>query len=180
MKKIEIEIPEGKCAKWVNGVLTLVDNKDITERIKTFEDACNALGDEHPLVTQYRLTAAAYKGDPMTEDFIAYLKLRVICAALNEEWKPTFNKDEHRYYPWLYMYTEENYKKLDEGEKVHCIPLRSHVNANAYGSIVYVDAHSAGSFSSAYYGVQLALKTQELAEYCGRQFVNIWCDYLFS
>ena len=36
MKKIEIEIPEGKEAKWVDGVLTLVDEKlqDITERIQ--------------------------------------------------------------------------------------------------------------------------------------------------
>lgn len=41
MKKIEIEIPDGKVAKWVSGVLTLVDEKpqDIIERIKPFEDA---------------------------------------------------------------------------------------------------------------------------------------------
>ena len=43
-KKIEIEIPDGKCAKWVNGVLTLV-NDDVTKRIKTLEDACNELGE---------------------------------------------------------------------------------------------------------------------------------------
>lgn len=38
MKKVEIEIPEGKKVEWVNGVLTLVDDKpeDIKERIKTF------------------------------------------------------------------------------------------------------------------------------------------------
>ena len=55
MKKIEIEIPEGKKAEWVDGVLTLVDEKpkDITERIKTFDDAVKALGDDHPLVLQY-------------------------------------------------------------------------------------------------------------------------------
>ena len=27
MRKVEIEIPNGKMAKWVNGVLTLVDEK---------------------------------------------------------------------------------------------------------------------------------------------------------
>lgn len=34
-KKIEVEIPDGKCAKWVNGVLTLVDEEpqDITEQM---------------------------------------------------------------------------------------------------------------------------------------------------
>lgn len=36
MKKIEIEIPEGKKAEWVNRVLTLVDEKpqDITEYVQ--------------------------------------------------------------------------------------------------------------------------------------------------
>jgi hypothetical protein len=40
-KRVEIEIPVGKVAKWVDGVLTLVDEKpqDVTERIKTFEEA---------------------------------------------------------------------------------------------------------------------------------------------
>lgn len=73
MKKIEIEIPDGKRAEWVNGVLTLVD-EDVTKRIKTFEDACNELGNAHPLITQYLLSVTtAYKGDTVTEDFIAYL-----------------------------------------------------------------------------------------------------------
>lgn len=47
-KKIEIEIPEGNVAEWkeINGVTTLVlveevDNRPVTERIKTFEDALN-------------------------------------------------------------------------------------------------------------------------------------------
>ena len=45
MKKIEIEIPDGKRAERVNGVLTLVDEKpeDVTDRIKTFEDAVKEL-----------------------------------------------------------------------------------------------------------------------------------------
>lgn len=178
-KKIEIEIPDGKRAEWVNGVLTLADD-DVTKRIKTLEDACNALGDEHTLVTQYRLTAAAYKGDPMTEDFIAYLKLRVICAALNEGWKPTLDGEAYRYYVWFYIYTKEEYEKLDEEEKARCVPLRSSVNANANGGLVCAYAFVAGSFSYSYYGVRLALKTRELAEYCSRQFIDIWCDYLFG
>ena len=44
-KKIEIEIPEGKVAKWkeINGVTTLVlvdevDKRPVTERIKKNED----------------------------------------------------------------------------------------------------------------------------------------------
>lgn len=157
-KEITIPVPDGKRAEWINGVLTLVDeqkvdNRPVTERIKTFTDACNALGDEHPLVTQYRLTAAAYKGDPMTEDFIAYLKLRIIVAALNEGWEPKFEKSEYCYFPRFYFYTKEEYDKLDDEVKGRCV-LRS--------------------------GSRLAFRTRELAAYAGRQFIEEWADFMFK
>lgn len=45
MKTITIEIPDGKKAEWVNGVLTLVDDKpqDPNEQIKSFEDAADTV-----------------------------------------------------------------------------------------------------------------------------------------
>ena len=201
-KEITIAVPDGKRAEWINGVLTLVDepkedNRPVTERIKTFDDACNALGDEHPLVTQYRLTAAAYKGDPMTEDFIAYLKLRIIVAALNEGWEPKFTEDEYRYFPWFDFYTKEEYYELDE-EKGRCV-LRSGNGTNAYIGFVFVSAHSdashsnnSGGFvacyagygasvsSAPYGGSRLAFRTRELAAYAGRQFTEEWADFMFK
>ena len=161
-KEITIPVPDGKRAEWINGVLTLVDeqkvdNRPVTERIKTFTDACNALGDEHPLVTQYRLTAAAYKGDPMTEDFIAYLKLRIIVAALNEGWEPKFTEDEYRYFPWFYFYTKEEYDKLDDEEKGRCV-LRSGYNTNSHNGFVLWNAYYDASYSGPYNGSRLAFR----------------------
>lgn len=183
-KQITIPVPDGKRAEWINGVLTLVDeqkvdNRPVTERIKTFEDACNALGDEHPLVTQYRLTAAAYKGDPMTEDFIAYLKLRIIVAALNEGWEPKFTEDEYRYFPWFYFYTKEEYDKLDDEEKGRCV-LRSGNNAYSGYGFVYCVANNDASYSYASSGSRLAFRTRELAAYAGRQFTEEWADFMFK
>lgn len=180
--KVEIEIPEGKKAEWVNSVLTLVDDKpkDITERIKTFDDAVNALGDNHPLVSQCYRVIADFKYEPMSGNLIAYTKLRVICAALNEGWKPTLDGKGYRYYVWFYIYTKKEYEELDEEEKAHCVPLRSYSNANAHGGLVYAYAIVAGSYSFSNGGVRLALKTRELAEYCAKQFIDIWCDYLFG
>ena len=182
-KEITIAVPDGKRAEWINGVLTLVDepkedNRPVTERIKTFDDACNALGDEHPFVTQYRLTACAYKGDPMTEDFIAYLKLRIIVAALNEGWEPKFEKGEYRYYPWFYLYTKEQYYELDE-EKGRCV-LRSGNGTNAYIGFVFVSAHSDASHSNTSHGSRLVFRTRELAAYAGRQFTEEWADFMFK
>ena len=184
MREITIPVPDGKRAEWINGVLTLVDepkvdNRPVTERIKTFTDACNALGDEHPLVTQYRLTAAAYKGEPMTEDFIAYLKLRIIVAVLNEGWEPKFEKSEYRYYPWFYLYTKEQYDELDDKEKGRCV-LRSYSNSDANGGLVCAYAFSTSSNSNSNYGSRLAFRTRELASYAGRQFIEEWADFMFK
>ena len=183
-KEITIPVPDGKRAEWINGVLTLVDeqkveNRPVTERIKTFDDACNALGDEHPLVTQYRLTAAAYKGDPMTEDFIAYLKLRIIVAALNEGWEPKFTEDEYRYFPWFYFYTKEEYDKLDDEEKGRCV-LRSGGVTYAVCGFVFVNANIDASVSHTHHGSRLAFRTRELAAYAGRQFTEEWADFMFK
>lgn len=183
-KEITIKIPEGKRAEWINGVLTLVDepkeeNIPVTERIKTFEDACNALGDEHPFVTQYRLTAAAYKGDPMTQDLIAYLKLRIIVAALNEGWEPQFTEDEYRYFPWFYLYTKEEYDNLNDEEKRRCVG-RSFNGANADGGVSYAYANYAFSGSGSSHGARLAFRTRELAEYAGSQFIQEWADFVFK
>lgn len=182
MNKIEIEVPEGKKAEWVDGVLTLVDEKpqDITERIKTFDNAVETLGDNHPLVSQCYRAIAAFKYKPMAENLIAYTKLRVICAALNEGWKPTLDGEKYGYYIWFYIYTKEKYEKLDEEKKAHCVPLLSGNVENAYGGLVFAYAVIAASGSGSSYGVQLALKTRELAEYCSKQFIDIWCDYLFG
>lgn len=183
-KEITIPVPDGKRAEWINGVLTLVDepkvdNRPVTERIKTFTDACNVLGDEHPLVTQYRLTAAAYKGDPMTEDFIAYLKLRIIVAALNEGWEPKFEKGEYRYFPRFYFYTKEEYDKLDDEVKGRCVLRSGYYTNSYYGFDLAITYHDA-SYSFTCFGSRLAFRTRELAAYAGRQFIEEWADFMFK
>ena len=55
--------------------------KPITERIKTFTDAVDELGSEHPLVKQYM---AANGNESFTRNTIAYIKLQIVAAALNE------------------------------------------------------------------------------------------------
>ena len=182
MKKIEIEIPDGKRAEWINGVLTLVDepkedNRPVTERIKTFDDACNALGDEHPLVKEY--WGVCNIELDIAKDLIAYLKLRIIAAALNEGWEPKFTGDEYRYFPWFYLYTKEEYDHMDEEQKGRCV-LRSGNFTYAYVGFVYVYAHGDASYSSAYLGSRLAFRTRELADYAGRQFTEEWADLVFK
>ncbi len=188
MKKIKLQVPDGKRVegKEVNGLTIPVlideevkDNRPVTERIKTFEDACKELGDEHPLVTQYRDTSAAFKGDAMSEDLIVYLKLRIITAALNEGWEPQFTEDEYRYFPWFWLYTKEEYDQMDDEKKGRCV-LRSGNYTNAHYGFVYVSASYDASFSFTIYGARLAFRTRELAAYAGRQFIEEWADFVFK
>lgn len=173
-KKLEIEIPEGKTAVWRNGILTLIDEpeKDVRKRIKTFEDACHEIG----------IDAEAWNRDKISlglePDVLAFLKLRIIVKALNEGWEPQFTEDECRYYPWLILYTGEEYNKLDEEEKSRVV-CRSSYSANALGGVSYASAFGDSSYANASIGVRLAFKTSELAAYCGRQFLDIWADFVF-
>ena len=173
-KKLEIEIPEGKTAVWRNGILTLIDEpeKDVRKRIKTFEDACREIG----------IDAEAWNRDKISlglePDVLAFLKLRIIVKALNEGWEPQFTEDECRYYPWFILYTREEYNKLDEEEKSRVV-YRSYNNAYGLGGVLYANASYDSSYANAYIGVRLAFKTSELAAYCGRQFLDIWADFVF-
>ena len=174
-KKIEIEVPNGKKPEWVNGVLTLVDEKpqNVMERVKTFKDACNELGIEHDKWVQDK------KDLGLEADVIAYLKLRIIAAALNEGWKPQFTTDEYRYFPWFCLYTQSEIDEMSEEDKSRVV-YRSNYNADAGGGVAYANTSVDSSVTYAVIGSRLTFKTRELAEYAGRQFVEIWADYVFK
>ena len=146
--------------------------KNITNRIKTFDDALEELGPNHPLVKEYK---ALCKAD-VTEDTIVYSRLCVITAAMNEGWRPRFVKEDYRYFPYFYLYTNEEISRMSEEEKSRVV-FRSYSYANAYGGV---------SFACAYYdsvyvanvGSRLAFKTNELAKYAGKQFGKLYANYL--
>lgn len=189
-KTIQIEVPADKKAEWqeVGGktVLVMVDEKDnrpVTERIKTFEDACNELGEDHPMVSVYDALVTRANGEQslaewMGKDVVAFLKLRIITEALNEGWHPKFTEDEYRYYPWFCIYTKEEYDNFSEEEKRRCVG-RAGSSADAGGGLVYASAYYASSGSYTRYGVRLAFSNRDLAEYAGKQFIDIWADFVY-
>lgn len=182
-KKIKIEIPEGKVAKWeeVNGVTTLVlvdevDNRPVTERIKTFEDAVKATGMTFP----FDDNQLSY----LPKDVIAYMKLRVIAAALNELHEatldefPKFTTGECRWYPWFYIYTQEEIDKMDEEKKKKLLLFGGYSFCGAACGLAAAGSYAGWAASSAYVSACLAVKSEALAKYFGQQFIDIWADYL--
>ena len=184
-KVIQIEIPANKKAEWqeVNGKLTLVcvdveDNRPVTERIKTFEDAMEATGMTIPL-SENQLSY-------LPKDVVAYMKLRIIAAALNElhettlEDFPKFTTDEYRYYPWFYLYTQEEIDEMDEEKKKSLLLWGGRAYAGASCGFVYSYSSSAFGHSTSNLAARLAVKTEELAVYFGKQFRDIWAEYVFK
>ena len=143
--------------------------KDIRDRVKNFEDACTVLGIDPDKWKKRHLM--------LDKDVLAYLKLRVIAKALNEGWYPKFTEDERRYYPWFYIITKEKYDNLSAEEKRRCVG-RAVSGASANGGLFCAYANSASSCSSADDGARLAFSNYDLAVYAGRQFIDIWADFV--
>ena len=182
MKEIKLQIPDGKKAEWIDGVLTLVDEKpqDVTERIKTFADACRELGSDHPFVKAYDgYVSHIHQHDMNDYDLVAYLQLRIITAALNEGWEPQFTKGERRWYFWYDLITKEQYDKLSAEDRSRVVG-RGGGNASAYCGLVCAYANVASSYSDSYSGSRLAFKSEKLAAYAGRQFAEIYADFCFK
>lgn len=119
----------------------------ITERVKTYEDACAELGRQ-----PYNEDALMKLG--LTRNDIAYQKMAVIVEALNEGWKPDVcDSDVCRWYPWFRPNGSPSSFAFD-------------------GSYYDYGSASAGS------GSRLALKSEELADYCGRQFLELWKEII--
>ena len=155
--------------------------QDIKERIKTFEDAVKAIGEDHPLVVQFKAINNAFKEEDNNLHLFAYTRLAIIAEALNEGWRPEYTEDEYRYYPWFGLYTQEEYDDMDDDDKECCRFVgRSHNGANAYGGLVFANADYGSAYSNVSIGSRLAFKSRELAIYCGKQFIEIWINYLFK
>ena len=136
---------------------------DIRERIKTLDDAIAYLGEDNPFVKVYNAT----KGKDI--DILAYTKLRIIAAALNEEpegWRPKYqdkdgNGGEYRWYPYF-----------------RAVFFGGCADGGAPAGLAFANCYAAFTNANASYGSRLCYKSEELAEYSGQQFKDIWEEYL--
>lgn len=148
--------------------------KDIRERIKTFHDAYCELGNDNPYVISYEKYVNTASGEE--NDVIAFLKLRIIIAALNEGWKPQFVPGEKRWAPYFILYTQEEIDKMDKEDKA-LVVVRSNYYAYWDGGVSHASSYRDSTSVDAHIGSQLSLKSRELAEYAGKQFINIFTDF---
>lgn len=144
------------------------------EAIRTFEDAVLATGITYPV-----------EFDNLPADVVAYMKLRIIAAAINGLTETTLNEfpkfttNEYRYYPWFVLYTQSEIDAMDEESRSRVVG-RAHSYANALGGCVCAYANNASASSDTGGGARLTFIDCERARYAGCQFRELWADLYFK
>ena len=124
-------------------------SQKITDRVKTFEDACKVLGINSPHGIGIISFDGAFSRKDM-DSIEAYGTLIIVARALNGGWKPNWNdKSEGKYHPYFNM-------SSDGFSGVGCD----------------------GWITRTFVGSRLCFKSRELAEYAGKQFASIYKDFL--
>ena len=163
------------------------DTRPVTERVRTFDDACRELGDEHPFVKTYKNILLPDGNFDEDRDVIVYLRLRIITAALNEGWKPKFEEYEWRYWPWYWLYKSrqdaEDDNKGDEDrvfeipEQLRAVLFGGNANIGASAGFASSDSNADPSYTDANIGSRLCFKTRELALYAAKTFNEDWLTF---
>ena len=142
---------------------------DDYKSIKTYEDACEALGEE----------PVGDLGDHVDKHIIALIKLETISRAIwGKDWQPKPDPDgsKYFYYPWFALYTQSEMDSMSEEDRGALLGARAHYGAAAGFGFLYATYRSSSSY--AYIGFRLCQETEEKAKYFGVQFKEIWADYL--
>lgn len=142
---------------------------DDYKSIKTYEDACEALGEE----------PVGDLGDHVDKHIIALIKLETISRALwGKDWQPKPDPDgsKYFYYPWFALYTQSEMDSMSEEDRGALLGASAGNGAAAGFGYLYAAYRSSSSYASL--GFRLCQETEEKAKYFGVQFKEIWADYL--
>ena len=161
-------------------------NLDDYKSIKSYEDACEALDltpiysdiDQKRAVCEYINKHWDYRQE-MPKHILALMKLEVVSRALwgrNWEPKPDPEGKEIFWWPWFTLYTKEEIDGMSDEEKGALLGGDAIYGAGA--GFGYLDTHNRSSHSDAYIGFRLCQETEEKAKYFGRQFKELWAEYL--
>ncbi len=124
---------------------------DVKARIASYIDACEDIGMKPLTISDFACLPPRDR-----ESAFAYHQLTIIALALNEGWEPDWSdSNQYKYYPWF------EFKKGAAGGG-------SGFSCNGY--------YCGRSYS--YVGSRLVFKSRELAEYAGKQFIDIYNKFL--
>lgn len=158
---------------------------DDYKTIRTYEDACEALG-ETPILSENRKKALCAKfpdhydfRQNMPNHIIALMKLETISRALwgrNFQPKPDGEGSKVYWYPWFALWTKKEVEDMNPEQRGALLSAGAiHGAAAGFGSL---NANYRSSTATATVGFRLCQETEEKAKYFGQQFIELWAEYL--
>lgn len=152
---------------------------DDYKSIKTYEDACTALGEE-PLNEDALLAAGA------NAHVIALMKLETISKALwGRDFKPVpqaeWDGETWYYFPWFAFYSKKEVERIKENRAKYseiAALFGGGANAGAYAGFGCLSTHTRPADTLANIGFRLCQQNEERARYFGAQFAELWAEYL--
>lgn len=122
----------------------------IIEKVKSFEDACSILNIAETLPDFSAIP------EELQKPLIAHYKLIIIIMALNEGWIADWSNGKwDKWFPWFWF-------NDDKG-------------SSSSGRFSFLG--SVGQLSYSGCGSRLCLKSEELADYAGKQFEDLYREY---
>ena len=162
---------------------------DDYKTIKSYEDACEVLG-LTPILSENRNKALCAQfpdhydfRQNMPKHIIALMKLEIISRALwgkDFQPKPDAEGKEIYWYPWFALYTKKEMEEMSEEKRksLRGALLAGSASCGAYAGFGCLHSNGRSSSSGAGIGFRLCQETPEKAEYFGKQFIELWAEYL--
>jgi hypothetical protein len=158
---------------------------DDYKTIRTYEDACEALG-ETPILSENRKKALCAKfpdhydfRQNMPNHIIALMKLETISRALwgrNFQPKPDGEGSKVYWYPWFALWTKKEVEDMNPEQRGALLSAVAYYGADAgFGCLIAIYR---SSNANANFGFRLCQETEEKAKYFGQQFIELWAEYL--
>ena len=143
--------------------------------IKTYEDACEALGIE----------PVDFANLAVPDHIKALMKLETISRALwGKSWepKPQAEWDGRTYFwfPWFCLYTKDEVEDIKRNpEDYACAALFGGLaDGGAYAGFGYLGTDTRPADTLAYVGFRLCQESKEKARYFANTFAELWVEYL--
>lgn len=158
---------------------------DDYKTIRTYEDACEALG-ETPILSENRKKVLCAKFSDhydfrqnMPNHIIALMKLETISRALwgrNFQPKPDGEGSKVYWYPWFALWTKKEVEDMNPEQRGAL--LSAYAGTGAAAGFGFLFAGGRSSYADAHIGFRLCQETEEKAKYFGQQFIELWAEYL--
>ena len=141
--------------------------KNVIDRIKSYEDACNELGIK-PINEKELLKVVDHH-------IVSLLKLETITKALNEGWRNPQDLSTPAYYVWYWFYDEYDSNSISKEERIVDVDMSKYLSTDGFACSysAYAPSHTDSAIGS-----RLCFKSRELANYAAQQFAPLYMDYL--